>query len=141
MKKVLVLLCLLPLLGSCGQSGRADFSEIRYHLTGGVAGFDRSLIISDKGTYQVDEPGVKPRSGLLPNQRLRLLNDKVRQIDWANLDAHYTDERIADALSEGLTIRTPSGVYNVIIGTGGRAPTVLEELVGLLRQLTIESPG
>jgi len=125
----------------CGQSGRADFTEIHYHLTGGVAGFDRSLVISDKGAYQVDEPGVKPRIGLLSKQRLRQLTDKTAHIDWVNLDSRYTDERIADALFEELTIRTAAGRYSVVVGTGGKAPASLVELVAFLRQLTVESLG
>jgi len=132
---VVLLLCLLPLLGACSQSARADFIEISYHLTGGVAGFDRSVVMSNKGVYQVDEPGGKARSGFLSNQRLRFLMDMVRQIDWANLDRRYTDERIADALLEEITVRTAFGRYNVTIGTGGKVPTALAQLAHLLRQL------
>jgi len=139
--RLALLVLLVPLLGTCGQGTQSVFTELRYHVSGGVAGFDRSLILAKKGGYQVDEPGESSRYGRLSNQRMRLLNDKVRQIDWASLDARYAGERLADVLYEELTIMTASHRYSVTIGTGGNAPEALVELAALLRQVAIEDPS
>lgn len=120
-------------MAGCGASGKPSFTQLTYHLTGGVAGFDRHLSISAKGTYQLTESGRKPQTGTLPGRQVDQLFALVRSVGWAELDPRYLDPHVADAAYEELTVQVNGRGAQVTVGTGGSAPDPLRALLDYLR--------
>lgn len=134
---VLMLTLILALATGCagsGTSGAMHFEELRYHLSGGIAGMDQELLIKADGTYQVTERGQAGASGTLSAAELTGLKEWLAKVDWKGLKPAYVNPRIADGMLEELTLTAGSATHSVKVGTEGGAPKALADLLARLNQ-------
>lgn len=134
---VLLMILILALAAGCGGSGKSGaiaFDELRYHLSGGIAGIDQELLIKADGTYQITDRGKAGATGQLTAAELDGLRERLAKLDWKGLKAEYINPRIADGMVEQLTVKTGTATHAVSVGTEGGAPAALTDLLGRLGQ-------
>lgn len=129
---VMALLLLVALAG-CGRSAGQDFSDIKYSVTGGIAGFDQRMVISADGSFQLADRAKTVGAGRLAAKDLKALQAQVAKVRWASLAQQYVDPKVADALLETVTVTIGTKTYTVTVGTGGNPPDELKELLGQLK--------
>lgn len=117
----------------CGQPS-ADFSfeEVRFSITGGIAGFDRTIRIGPDGSYRVSDAGRSVRSGRLSGESLRRLKQLLAEVDWDAVKPAYTDRKVVDSLHQMVSVRTERSEYITAVGTGGSPPQPVAALVAFL---------
>lgn len=120
--------------GCSSGSGKA-FRQITYSYTGGVAGFDQSISIAAGGAFQLTEAGKPGRSGRLSSDDLRDLRELAAAISWGAVEEQYLDPRVADAITEGVTVEIGKHVYQTKVGTGGQPPSELAQFLGKLKTI------
>lgn len=137
MRKAILLVTLLLVTAGCAPRGTAEipFTEITYHLTGGIAGFDRLMHLGADGSYRIVEPGLPERSGILAAADLRVVKRMIAQVDWRAIKGEYLNPRVADSLNEALTITTKTITYATVVGTDSGAPQPLIDLLAELGRL------
>ncbi|MFZ5816071.1 MAG: hypothetical protein ACOY93_12300 [Bacillota bacterium] len=124
----------------CGQpSADFAFTEVGYAVTGGVAGFDRSLRIDPDGSYRATDANRPERSGRLTGAQLRELKRLLGEVDWAGLRFSYVDGRVVDSLHQSLTVRTEQVEHQTTVGTGGEPPPEVAALLAFLDSLLREA--
>lgn len=130
-------LVLLLLVTGCGggASGTGAFTELTYHVTGGIAGLDRQLIISGDGAVRFVESGRQVRTGRLTGAELKAVRELTGQVGWAGLKPSYVNPRVADSLFETVTVIFQGKTYETTVGTEGGAPDALLQLLAELAQL------
>lgn len=111
-----------------------DDMLVVYHKTGGIAGVNETLTVSQGGMLelvdskgehkimQVDEPVIQP------------IRRMLEQEDFAKLEPQYQAGG-ADLFVYTVTANTPSGKKSVTTMDGAKAPAYLEQLIALLDQL------
>lgn len=140
--KALLLSTLLLVAAGCGQpSVDFAFEEVGYSLTGGIAGFDRSIRIAPDGSFRVSDAGRTVRSGRLSGATLRELKRHLREVDWAAVRPAYSDLTVVDSLYQSVTLRTARGEQVTTVGTGGDPPPPVAALVAFLDQILREAYG
>lgn len=117
----------------CGKpSANFAFEEIRYTISGGVAGFDRTFRIAPDGSYRVSEAGRTVRSGKLSGANFRELKRLLTEVDWAKLRLEYLDRKVVDSLHQSVSVRMARSEYITTVGTGGSPPPPVAALVAFL---------
>lgn len=131
--RALFLSLLLLALPGCGKES-VDFAyeEVRYQVTGGIAGFDRSLRIAPSGAYRVLDGGSEVRSGRLSGAQLRELKRLLSEVDWAGLKPRYIDGTVVDSLHQTLSVRTANLEHLTTVGTQGDPPAPVAALLAFL---------
>lgn len=137
MRSIALILSVLALL-LAGCSGDAStkpmpWSGLTYHMTGGIAGFDRLVTIGSDGAYTVAERGRSEAKGKLSPAALKQLGERIAGVQWRSLQPKYVDPRIADAIFETVKVTTKEKVHTVEVGTGGAPPAALSELLDQLK--------
>lgn len=127
------LLVFLVLTG-CTPSEPA-FVELRYRIAGGVAGFDRALLVAASGEYQAFDRERPGAAGQLSEMDRTELLGLIGRVKWPGLADAYTNPRAADAMQESLTVRIGDRSYAVTVGSRGSPPPDLERLLEFLRQM------
>lgn len=133
-RSVLLLLVLLLVTG-CGQGSVSfDFDEVRYTLTGGVAGFNRVLQVKPDGSYEVFEETQSIGRGRLAGADLRQLKELLAAVEWLELQPAYTDPTVADALFGTVLLRVGEQAHETVVGTGGSPPPAVAALAEYLAE-------
>lgn len=131
--KLLFLSLILAALPGCGrESVDFPFDQVRYDLTGGVAGFNRSMRIAEDGSYRVEEAGRSLKTGRLSRVQLAELKRLLSGVDWAGLKPRYIDGRVVDSIHQELSVRTERLEYITTVGTGGVPPEPVAALLSFL---------
>ncbi len=131
-KAWLLAVVLLAATGCGKESVSFPFEEVRYTLSGGVAGFDRVLSVRPDGSYEIMDDGRSVRRGRLPGEHLRALKERLAAVDWLDLQPEYSDPKVADALFETVIVRTEMQKHETTVGTGGTPPAELSDLLVFL---------
>lgn len=131
-KALFLSLLLLAAPGCSRESVQFSFDEVRYAVTGGVAGFDRSMRIADDGSYQVREGGRVRESGRLSGAQLVELKRLMKAVDWENIKTRYIDGRVVDSLDQTVEFRRGRVSYITTAGTGGDPPEPVAALLAFL---------
>ena len=136
MRKMVAMLAILALLaaGCASRSSGKQFRQITYSYTGGIAGFNQSMVIAADGSFQVADRGKPGRAGRLSSAEVRALRQLVDGVTWAAVDAQYVDPRVADAIFEGVTVEIGKSTHQTVVGTGGQPPAEVGRLLGKLKQ-------
>ncbi len=124
----------LLLTGCGGEPSRGvAWTELTYHMTGGIAGFDRKVALSADGAFTVTERGRSPVKGKLSSGDLKRLKATIDAVPWRDLQPTYIDPKVADAILENIKILTPDKDFSVQVGTGGSPPAELNDLLKQLK--------
>ncbi|MFZ5825034.1 MAG: hypothetical protein ACOY94_11950 [Bacillota bacterium] len=120
----------------CGQpSADFDFEEVRYSITGGIAGFDRTMRIAPDGSYRVTDAGRARGSGRLAGESLNRLKELLAEVDWGAVEPSYIDRKVADSLHQTVSVRQERSEYITTVGTGGNPPQPVAALVAFLDEV------
>lgn len=131
--KTLVLSLLLLTAPGCGQpSVDFAFEEVRYTISGGVAGFDRTIRIASDGSYRVSEAGRTVGTGHISAASLQELKRLLQAVDWVGLGMEYIDRKVVDSLHQSLAVRTIRVEHTTTVGTGGNPPQPVAALLEFL---------
>jgi hypothetical protein len=134
-KSLLLSLLLLLAVGCAAQSANFSFVEVRYSLSGGVAGFDRTIRIAPDGSYRLTEAGRGEQTGKLSASALRGLKRLLSEVDWAELKGSYRDPKVVDSLDQTVAVRTARAEYITTVGTGGEPPPAVAALLTYLSSI------
>lgn len=136
-KLITMAIALALLVAGCatGGSGQANFDDLVYDLTGGIAGFDQHLAISSDGTFQIAEQGKNGKSGKLSADQFRAVKEAAAKVNFAALKEQYVDPKVADAMFEGIRVQIKDKTYKTVVGTGGAAPQELHYLLTELQKI------
>ncbi|HYF93686.1 MAG TPA: hypothetical protein VD969_15840 [Symbiobacteriaceae bacterium] len=137
MRNIVALLTIVALLaaGCASRSSGKQFRQLTYSYTGGIAGFNQSLVVTADGSFQMADRGKPGRAGRLPAAETRALRQLVDGVSWSTVDEQYVDPRVADAIFEGVTVQIGKSTYQTVVGTGGLPPAELARLLGKLKQI------
>lgn len=136
MRKILALLVVAALLAAgCARSSGKQFRQIVYSYTGGVAGFNQSMVVRGDGSFELSDQGKATKKGRLVTAEVTQLRQLVNAVAWTDLEEKYIDPRVADAIMEGLTVEIGKNQYVTVVGTGGQPPAELGQLMGKLKQI------
>lgn len=132
----LLAIAVLLLMG-CAQGSQAEvsFDQLQYVLSGGVAGFDRQLVLSPDGMFALVDRGKQVRTGQLSGPELQEAKRLLARLSWPALEPEYVDPQIADAIYETVRITEGARERAVRIGSGGQAPEQVTRLTAYLRKL------
>lgn len=138
MRKILALLVVAALLAAgCARTSGKQFRQIVYSYTGGVAGFNQSMVIRSDGSFELTDNGRPLRKGRLASQEVTKLRQLVNAVAWTDVQEKYIDPRVADAVMEGLTVEIGKSNHVTVVGTGAQPPAELGQLLGKLK-LTLD---
>lgn len=129
---LLLSLLLVAAPGCSKESVAFPFDEVRYTITGGVAGFDRAMRIAPDGSYRVEEAGRTLRRGRLSGAQLQELKGLLKEVDWEALKPRYIDGRVVDSLDQTVSVRRERVEYVTLVGTGGSPPAPVAALLAFL---------
>ncbi|HEX8597438.1 MAG TPA: hypothetical protein VF952_02885 [Chloroflexia bacterium] len=116
---------------------------LTYNMSGGIAGFNTTLVLEESGDYTVTERGGQPTSGKVEDALL----DKIKlQIDavssLSDLKAEYDEGNVSDDIYRTVTFErngTPTTVMVADVGSGDNVPAPLRELIASVRSVA-ETP-
>lgn len=135
MQRCFGLLVLMILLGCSVGSTAPEFSEVVYHLSGGIAGYNRQIAIAADGSFQVTDKGQPFVRGTLPDRTMKQLQAAMGDVSWVGVAPRYTDPRVADAIYEAITVKVGTKAYTVVVGTGSSPPRPVAVLASVLKQI------
>jgi hypothetical protein len=116
---------------------------LTYSMTGGIAGFNTTLVLEDSGEYTVTERGGQPKSGKLEDALLNKIKqqlDSVRSL--SGLKAEYDEGNVSDDIYRTVTFErdgTPVTVMVADVGSGDDVPAPLQQLIATVRSVA-ETP-
>ncbi|MDQ3704823.1 MAG: hypothetical protein M3437_06290 [Chloroflexota bacterium] len=116
---------------------------LTYNMSGGIAGFNTTLVLEESGDYTVTERGGQPTSGKLEDT---LLNKVKQQLDavrgLSDLKAEYDEGNVSDDIYRTITFErngTPVTVMVADVGSGDDVPAPLQQLIATVRSVA-ETP-
>ncbi|HWI60532.1 MAG TPA: hypothetical protein VNT75_01700 [Symbiobacteriaceae bacterium] len=136
MRNYVALLLVAALLAAgCARTTGKQFRQIVYSYTGGVAGFNQSMVIRSDGSFELADQGKSGKKGRLSSAEVAHLRQLVNAVAWSDIQEKYIDPRVADAIMEGLTVEIGKNKYATVVGTGAQPPSELGQLMGKLKQI------
>ncbi len=117
-----------------------SIEEIRYRLTGGIAGFDIELRLAGGGEFTVDEAGRPARRGRLTADEWRQVEQLAVAMQAAELRPQYgIPGAVVDALAEVVTV-TSGGRTTAVAAAGDprdEPPPSVRELADRMREIAL----
>jgi hypothetical protein len=116
---------------------------LTYSMTGGIAGFNTTLVLEESGEYTVTERGGQPTSGKVETtllNKIRQQLDSVRSL--SGLKAEYDEGNVSDDIYRTITFErdgTPVTVMVADVGSGDDVPAPLQQLIATVRSVA-ETP-
>ncbi|MDQ5824042.1 MAG: hypothetical protein M3441_07500 [Chloroflexota bacterium] len=116
---------------------------LTYNMSGGIAGFNTTLVLEESGEYTVTERGGQPTSGKLEDAVLNKIKqqlDAVRSL--SDLKAEYDEGNVSDDIYRTVTFErngVPVTVMVADVGSGDDVPAPLRQLITTVSSLA-ETP-
>ena len=126
--------------GSAVPAADTSIEEIRYRLTGGIAGFDLELRLAGGGGLTVIEAGRPARSGQLAAAEWRDVVGLATAARMAELKPQYgAPGSVVDALNEVVTVTGGGRTITVAVAGDPRdePPPSFGELANRLREIAL----
>ena len=117
---------------------------LTYNMSGGIAGFNTTLVLEDSGDYTLTERGGQPTTGKLEDallNKIKMQLDAVRSL--TDLDAEYDEGNVSDDIYRTVTFErngTPTTVMVADVGSGDNVPEPLRQLIASVRSVA-ETPS
>jgi hypothetical protein len=141
---LLVLLALGVACGSVQQPAGQTVGMITYSVSGGIAGWQRTLTIEPDGTAVIQvvrgpSPGTSQHQ--VDATVLRRLQDLVRDPDFAALQKEYLPSPGgADMQDYMVSVEVDGRTITTMTRDGANAPPILRDVLGILNQILAAGP-
>jgi len=120
------------------QNDFADLSSVTFVVTGGFAGINDTLDITEGHIKQLKNRPISTTDAVFTKADMKQLAAVLYDADFTHLVGDYRQKNLADGFNETLTVMVGTGrgskVY-VVRNYGDQAPPAYHKVAAYLRQL------